>query len=305
MIIYRHINPNPDHPPSVVTVGSFDGVHLGHRAILDRVVGQANRESLASVAVTFNPHPRKVVGKSDQSLQLLSSLGEKLARFRELGFSHSLVIPFDREFAALSSIAFLERLHAALHIKHFVLGYDHHFGHNREGGLSELKEQGARLGFSVEQVGPFELGGTVSSSTLIRRALEKGEVDQAALFLGRPYEMRGHVVRGDGRGRQLGFPTANIELDDPDKLVPARGVYAVDVCYEEQWYKGMMNIGVRPTFEFDSLTLEVNLFNFEASIYNEKIVVRLKHFVRPEKKFASVEALREQLEKDKTFCENV
>ena len=291
--------------PSAITVGSFDGVHLGHQAILKQVLSHARDKGLSAVAVTFDPHPRQVLGKGNQPIALLTTLEEKLALFESMGFEEGVVIPFDRNFAALSSREFVEKLNTALDLQAFIIGYDHHFGRNREGSITELKSLGKDLGFAVEQVGPVEIGGMVSSSTRIREALRNGDIETATQFLGRPYQINGVVQRGDGRGRTLGFPTANIALGSQEKLLPAKGVYAVDVSLKQGDFRGMMNIGTRPTFEFERLTLEVHLFNFQASIYDEEISVRLLKYVRPEKKFAGVEALQEQLEKDKIYCENV
>ena len=266
---------------SAITVGTFDGFHLGHRAILDALRDAAAPNGLTPTIVTFDPHPRKVVGKPGQPVVLLTTTREKLAIFEEAGIARCVVIPFSREFAALSSEAFIALLHERLHIGAMVIGYDHHFGKNREGGIEQLEALGARHGFGVAQVPPLQIDGEPVSSTRIRRCLEDGDAAGAARLLGRPYALTGTVVRGDQRGQTMGFPTANLEIDDADKLIPARGVYAVDVTVGAARYRGMMNIGVRPTFDFDRLTLEVHLFNFSASLYGEELTVFFRQYIRP------------------------
>ena len=298
--VHRHLQrPAASERGSILTMGAFDGLHRGHQALIKQVVAQASESGLRSVVVTFTPPPRALFQPA-QTLQLMS-LHDRLAGLAELGVDQVLLLRFNHALARMSAADFATALKARTNAQSAWFGPGFRFGRERAGDLQTLRD----CAIDAHELSPLLDQGEAISSSRVRAALIAGDFALAEQLLGRPYAYSGKVVRGQQLGRKLGFPTANIELDDPDKLVPARGVYAVDVCYEEQWYKGMMNIGVRPTFEFDSLTLEVNLFNFEASIYNEKIVVRLKHFVRPEKKFASVEALREQLEKDKTFCENV
>ncbi|RMG68165.1 MAG: bifunctional riboflavin kinase/FAD synthetase [Calditrichaeota bacterium] len=292
--------------PAAVTVGTFDGVHLGHQELLKRVIHWAREQGLMATVVTFDPHPKKVVGKDPQSLRVLTDLDEKLEVFSTFDLDQVVIIQFTREFARLSYEEFVDRyLVQRLQVKAMVVGYDHHFGRNREGGFEQLQSLGKRYGFQVEQLGPFTVDGEVVSSSRIRELLTRGEVDKVARFLGRPYRIRGTVVQGQGLGKQLGFPTANIQVNNPEKIIPVRGVYAVDVRVGGRLYKGMMNIGHRPTVNFVPLTLEVHLFNFRNSIYGETVDVFFKQFIRQETKFPSLEALKRQLEEDKKVCLNI
>jgi len=302
--IYRQLDEITAVGGSALTVGTFDGFHPGHRAILDKLFQRAEEHDLRKILVTFDPHPRKVVGNPDHPPRLLNSIHEKIDLAREFGLDELLIIPFDRAFAALSSEEFVTTvLVDKLNVAEMIVGYDHHFGRNREGSFKALSELGARSGFNVHQVGAQEQDGVVVSSSLIRKLLDEGRVEDANQYLGYAYRLRGEVQRGDGRGRQIGFPTANILPDDEDKLIPAQGVYAIEARVANKRYDGMMNIGVRPTFEFDFLTLEANLFNFNDDLYDSTLEVRLLKYIRNERKFDGVNALVEQLKKDKLECE--
>lgn len=291
---------------TAITVGSFDGVHLGHKAIFDKLIASASNDNLKSVIVTFDPHPRKVLGGANQNLKLLTTLDEKIPLFEQLGIDLIQIIRFTKEFSRLSYVEFVENiLVGKLNVREMVIGHDHHFGRDREGGWDKLIELGNRHGFSVKQVDPLTTNGKIISSSVIREYLEEGAIEKANEFLGRNYSIRGRVVKGDGRGKEIGYPTANIRLDDPDKVVPKRGVYAVDVIYDNNAFKGMMNIGYRPTFNFDPLTLEVHIFNFSAYIYEKSLSVRFKKYIRDEKKFGSANELIAQLNQDKIETEKV
>ncbi len=304
MKIYHRISELPSPAPSVISVGTFDGFHLGHQSILEKMKTLARSEQLNTTIVTFAPHPRKVL--TGQPVSILTTLREKLQIFEELGIDQTVVIPFTREFAAKTSREFVaEVLVRRLGVRHIVIGHDHHFGRNREGSYENLARLGREFGFTPHQVAPLKKNGEVVSSSRIRELVKSGDVEKAAIFLGRLYRIHAAVQRGSGRGRELGFPTANLAVDDPDKLLPPRGVYAVDVIYRQQTYKGMMNIGLRPTFEYDHLTLEVHLFNFVGLLYNELLEVRFKKFIREEKKFSSAEELKEQLFRDQKICEQL
>ena len=249
---------------------------------------------------------RKVLGPPSNNLKLLTSLEEKIELFEQIGIDMVQIIPFTTEFSKLSYKEFVENiLVAKLKVKEMVIGHDHHFGRNREGGIDKLKDLGKELGFSVQQVAPLTENGDVISSSLIRQLLEEGKIKNANEFLGRLYNIRGKVIEGDSRGKEIGFPTANIQPDDPDKVVPQKGVYAVEVIHKDKKYKGMMNIGNRPTFNFDPLTLEVHIFNFNVYIYGDILNISFKKYIREEKKFANMDELINQLQKDKIKCENV
>jgi len=289
---------------TVITVGSFDGVHLGHKAIFEKLTTSASSDNLTSVIVTFDPHPRKVLDGANQNLKLLTTLDEKIVLFEQMGIDLVQIIRFTKEFSRLSYIEFVENiLVGKLKVHEMVIGHDHHFGRDREGGWDKLIELGNKHGFSVKQVDPLTTNGKIISSSVIRQFLEKGEIEKANEFLGRSYSIHGRVVKGDGRGREIGYPTANILLDEADKVVPKRGVYAVDVIHENQVFKGMMNIGYRPTFNFDPLTLEVHIFNFNAYIYENLLDIRFKKYVRDEIKFGSASELIAQLNEDKIKTE--
>jgi len=306
MRIYRNISEIDNTKKSVVTVGTFDGFHLGHQSILEQIKQIAADNGLKSTIVTFDPHPRKVLGNSNGGISILTTLEEKLQIFREAQIDQVLIIPFTREFAQISSTEFVQSiLVEKFAAEEIVIGHDHHFGRNREGGLAELQRLGKLFDFSVQQVPEYRQNGELISSSLIRNLLESGNVEKAAVYMGRPYAIFGTVIRGNGRGREIGFPTANLEVDHEDKLIPAEGVYAVDVLLKGTNYRGMMNIGRRPTFDFDSLTLEVHIFNFSAYIYGEILEVRFKKYIRQEKKFSGIEELRSQLRKDQEASKNI
>ena len=282
MKVYRNISDIEPGKKSVVTVGTFDGFHLGHQSILEKIEEIARQNpGLSTTIVTFDPHPKKVVGnKTGVDIKILTTTEEKLQIFAEAQVDRTIVIHFTPAFASFSSAEFIEDvLVKKLSVKEMVIGYDHHFGRNREGGIEELKQMGSQWGFSVHQVPQLEKDGQLVSSTFTRKLIEEGDVENAAFFMGRPYMVHGTVKRGDGRGKQMGFPTANIEVDHADKLIPARGVYAVDVQVDEAMYKAMMNIGVRPTFDLEYLTLEAHLFNFGDLLYGKHISVYFKNYI--------------------------
>jgi riboflavin kinase/FMN adenylyltransferase len=287
---------------SIITVGTFDGFHRGHQALLNRMLDIRNQSNLNTTVVTFEPHPRKVI--TGCPVPILTSKQEKLSIFSENKIDRVVVIPFTKEFATKSSVEFVESiLVEKFGMRYMVIGYDHHFGHNREGGIEELQKLGKKLSFIAEKVEPYEFEGKIVSSSMIRQLVSNGEIEQAGKLLGRHYRLFAKVITGAGRGKSLGFPTANLEPDDPDKLIPARGVYAVDVVLGNETYKGMMNIGNRPTFDYEHLTLEVHLFNFRGLIYGETLEVKFKKFIRKERKFSSKEELIHQLKIDQEISE--
>lgn len=306
MRVIRNLSDSNIKGGSAITVGSFDGVHLGHKAIFKYLIDRASDRNLQSIIVTFDPHPRKVLGSGNHELKLLTGLEEKIEQFEQIGVDQVQIIHFTKEFSKLSYIEFVEDiLVSKLHVRDMVIGHDHHFGRDREGGLEKLIDLGKNHGFSVKQVPALTTNGQIISSSVIRRHLEEGNIEKANEYLGRFYSIKGKVTAGDGRGRRLGYPTANIQLHDPDKVIPKRGVYAVDVTYNDKVFKGMMNIGYRPTFDFDPLTLEIHIFNFNDEIYGESLTIHFKKYIREEKKFSSVEELKAQLREDKIKSESV
>lgn len=296
-----HLNDIKKDPNTVLTVGTFDGVHEGHKALVQTVVDKAAERGARSLVVTFDPHPRDIINPGKDGIKLLTTLEERAEIMQELGVDILLVIPFDRDFSLLSSEEFVRNIiHEKVGVSEFVIGYDHHFGKDREGTIETIEKLGEELGFGAYVVSKREMGDTTISSTVIRNTLsEKGDVKQAAELLGRSYMLNGMVAHGAERGREIGFPTANIQPSQKNKVIPANGVYAVKVRVNEQWYGGMMNIGVRPTFDGISKTLEVNIFDFGEEIYGKKLQVRFIDRIRDEQKFNGPDALIEQLNKDK------
>lgn len=286
---------------TVLTVGTFDGVHAGHRAIIDTVVAKAKEKGARSVLVTFDPHPRNIISPGDDGIKLLTTLEERCEILEELGIDRMVVIPFDRDFSLLSSEEFIrEIIHKKIGVSEFVIGYDHHFGRNREGTIETIEKLGAELGFDSYVVSKHEVGEKTVSSTAIRNAIsENGDIEQATEFLQRPYRLNGTVIHGDKRGKEIGFPTANIKPEHVNKIIPKEGVYAVKVRINGSWFEGMMNIGTRPTFDGGQQTLEVHLFNFDKNIYGKEVQVRFFKRIRDEKKFNGKEELIEQLKADK------
>lgn len=287
-------------PNSVLTVGTFDGVHAGHRAIIDTVAEKAKERGGRSVLVTFDPHPRNIINPGEAGIKLLTTLQERSEILEELGIDTMVVIPFDRDFSLLSSEEFIrDIIHKKIGVSEFVIGYDHQFGRNREGTIETIERLGKELDFDAYVVSKREVGEKTVSSTAIRNAIsEEGNVEQAAEFLQRPYRLNGTIVHGDKRGKAIGFPTANIKPEHANKIIPKDGVYAVKVRIDSEWYGGMMNIGTRPTFDGKVQTLEVNIFDFNEDIYGMEVQVRFFKRIRDEKKFDGKDELIKQLKKD-------
>jgi riboflavin kinase / FMN adenylyltransferase len=283
----------------VATVGVFDGVHHGHWGILQRLVSSAREKNCESVVITFNPHPRLVLGNASD-VKLLQSLDEKLERFGEAGVDAVLVIPFDKSFAGIDSSDFIKSvLVDTVKASKVITGHDHMFGHGRQGDFALIEELGRKYDFEVEQVAAIEHCGRMVSSSAIRIALLQGDMELANCMLGYTYSLKGKVVRGNQLGKLIGFPTANIQLPDPYKLIPANGVYASYVKWNDNIFKGMSNIGTRPTIDANRLTIEVNIFDFDEEIYTETITLYFVHRTRDEKKFGGLEQLKEQLFNDR------
>ena len=289
---------------SVVTVGTFDGVHRAHQEILREVVNRARMKEGRSVVVTFDPHPREVVGPRDAKVQLLSTLDERCALLAKANIDLLYVITFTYEFSRLSSREFFEQqIVKTIGAGEVVVGYDHMFGRDRKGDVQELVSMGKEFNFSVFAVHPYRVDGEIVSSTLIRNALMAGEVDAAQKFLGYHYFFSGVVVSGDGRGRSLGFPTANLEASSSKKVVPGNGIYFVGITRAGRDYFGMMSIGTRPTVtDSGGRTLEVNIFDLDQDLYGETLTVTFLRRLRDERKFASMTELVKQMEKDKEDC---
>ncbi len=284
-----------------MTIGTFDGVHRGHEKILNRLKEVAKKNDWCTMLVTFYPHPRLIVKGGTHPVKLLTSQSEKLDLLEKAGLDRVLIIPFDESFSQMEYRKFVQDiLIKQLDMKALVVGYDHAFGKNRAGNFENLKKLSNELGFYVEKVPPFDYQGERVGSRYIRDLIREGKVDRAADFLGRLYHLSGTVIRGVARGRTLHFPTANLKLDYENKLLPENGVYAVDVKYDDVLYKGMLNIGFKPTFETGhAFTIEVHILDFNKEIYNEPLTIFFKKRLRSEKRFDSKEALMAQLEIDK------
>jgi riboflavin kinase/FMN adenylyltransferase len=286
---------------AVVTVGTFDGVHRAHREILRVVRERATALGGRSVVVTFDPHPREVVANGRGPVQLLTTAGERLDALQDAGVDLVLLLQFTYEFSRLGAREFYQR-HVVdpLGAAEVVVGYDHMFGRDRKAGIGELEAMGRELGFAVHAVPPFRVNGEVVSSTLVRRALEAGDVERASAFLGGPYAVRGRVVAGDGRGRTIGWPTANLAVDSPKKLLPGNGVYLVRAGTPGGVRHGMANVGVRPTFgEGMARSVEAHLFGETADLYGAGLRLEFLRRLRDERRFASVAELVLQLERDR------
>lgn len=299
MKIYHGLDEFKKLDYAVVTSGTFDGVHFGHQKILERLDEITKQNGGESVLLTYWPHPRLVL-YPDQEIFMLSSIEEKAELLSRKHIDHLVIIPFTEQFSSLSSEAFIKKiLVKKIGTKKLVIGYDHKFGKNRSGSFEELKKDGPIYGFEVEEIPKQMIENNAVSSTKIRKALSKGEVDIANEYLGRPFCIHGKVIEGDKIGRTLNFPTANIEVTFKHKLIPSEGIYAVMVFIDEESYQGMLNIGYRPTFGGTQKRVEVNIFNFEKDIYNQEIKVEFYHKIRSEIKFQNVGALKSQLQKDK------
>jgi len=293
---------NIEHVPNtVLTVGTFDGVHRGHRALIETVVEKARKRNARSVVVTFDPHPREIINPGKSGIQMLTTLKERSELLEDIGVDVLLVIPFDRDFSLLTSEEFVrDVIYKHVGVSEFVIGYDHQFGRDREGTIDTIEKLGKDLGFDSHVVSKQEMGDVTISSTLIRKTLsEEGDVKQAAEYLNRRYLLNGIVTHGDQRGKPIGFPTANLKPEHENKVIPKNGVYAVGVRVDGTWYGGMMNIGIRPTFEGQERTLEVHIFEFDEDIYGQTIQVRFVDRIREEMKFEGIEDLKKQLLQDK------
>ena len=299
MIVHRGIDTVLPLTNAVVTSGTFDGVHRGHQTILARLTEIARNSEGQSVVLTYWPHPRTVVSNDSQDLKLLSTLDEKTALLAQAGIDHLVVIPFTRSFSELTSEAFIQQvLIERIGTKKLVIGYDHRFGRDREGGFDYIRAHQAEYGFDVEEIPRQDVEAVGVSSSKIRTALAEGNVTTANRFLGRLYSLTGTIVKGQQLGRTIGFPTANMQVDDPVKLIPANGVYAVDVEYKNQTLGGMLNIGLRPTVGGTVQTIETFIFDFNADIYGEHLTLKFRAFLRPEQKFPGLPALVAQLKVD-------
>jgi len=305
MQIFKTFDEVEFNPNSIITLGTFDGVHKGHRKILNRLGEISKAENLRPIVITIDPHPQIVLQTPDRErIQLLTSIKERIELFDKYGVEHLLIIPFSYDFSQTSPRDFVKNfLFDKIGMKKFLIGHDHFFGKNREGNRELLAELADSIGFEIDRVEPYIEDDVIISSTKIRHLLLETGVAAANKFLGYPYMVRGKVVHGNGRGTDIGYPTANIQPPDIYKLLPGNGVYLVSAMFEGKKYFGMANIGTRPTLTNDiKPTLEVHLFDFDFDIYGNKLSLYFHKFIRDEFKFKSLEALIYQIERDENTC---
>ncbi|WP_224488684.1 bifunctional riboflavin kinase/FAD synthetase [Robertkochia flava] len=299
MIVKRNLFDKKDNHHTVVTIGTFDGVHVGHKKIIEKLVANARANSLRSTILTFFPHPRMVLQQASD-LKLLNTLDEKMEILEATGLEQLIIHPFTKEFSRMTAEEFVrDVLVGALQTKKVIIGYDHRFGRNRTATIEDLRVFGERYGFEVEQISAEEIDEVSVSSTKIRKALDEGDVETANEYLGYEYMLSGNITRGKGLGRQLDFPTANLHIEESYKLIPKNGVYVVKSRIDDREVFGMMNIGYNPTVNGTEKTIEVHFFDFQEDLYEKNIRVLLLHRLREETRFDSIDELKQQLYKDK------
>ena len=304
MRIYHHISELSHVTNSIVTIGTFDGVHLGHQKIIKRLVELKQKQGGEIVLFTFTPHPRKVLFPEQSDLKLITTTEEKCELLKQFGVDHVLVYPFTKAFSQMQAQDYITDVIAkGLKTKTLVIGYDHRFGSNKEGNIDLLKEYADSLQFNVEEIPAQEINQLNISSTRIRKAIDEGDIETANEFLGYSFFIKGTVVKGKQLGRTIGYPTANVHVEDADKLVPKIGVYAVKVIVSENTYRGMLSIGTNPTTDSDNkIKIEVNIFDFDKDIYGESIKLEFVKWIRNEEKFANLDELKQALTNDKIAC---
>ena len=326
MQVHQDIVHLPLFKNAVLTIGTFDGVHLGHRQIISQLKAEAARINGETVIITFHPHPRKIINSSKPPIHLINTIEEKMELLEALDIDHLVIVPFDERFSQISAEDYIEEfLVEKFHPHTIIIGYDHHFGKGRTGNYLLLEEYSVKSGFRLIEISSHIIAENAVSSTRIRQSLQEGDITAANNLLGYDYFFEGRITEGNKLGRTLGYPTANLEIEDKEKLIPAFGVYVVEaILVNGQWsmdntqekekafiihhssltthhtlLQGMMNIGIRPTLTDGKFMIEVNLFNFNDDIYGKKLRVYVKKYLRPEIKFHSLEALQKQLARDK------
>ncbi len=279
-------------------MGTFDGVHIGHRKILEKLIQNTETEEYESLVLTFFPHPRMVL-QGQSEIKLLNTIAEKIDLLEKIGIQNLVIHPFDEKFYNLSAEEFVKSvLVEKFHVQKIIIGHDHRFGKNRSANIDDLIAFGKQYHFEVEQISVQEVDAVSVSSTKIRKALLEGNVAMANEYLGYDYSLSGTVVKGKQLGRTIGFPTANLKIEENYKLIPKNGVYIVKSILDQKTVFGMMNIGFNPTVAGENLTIEIHYFDFDANLYEQKISVSILSYLRPEQKFGSVTLLKEQLQKD-------
>lgn len=297
--VYSSVDDFPGLPNAVVTIGTFDGVHTGHMKIIHRLNEVARETGGETVVLTFFPHPRMVLQPDDSDLKLITTMEERKSLLQKNGIHHLIIQPFSKEFSRISATEFVrDVLLSKMGMKTLVIGYDHHFGRNREGSYKELEEMASIYGFRLEEISKQVIDEVAVSSTKIRKALQVGDVEAANKLLGHEFTLHGEVIRGDKIGTSLGFPTANIRIQETYKLIPDDGIYAVLVEVDKVIHKGMLYLGTRPTVDGKKHTSEVNILDFNKDIYGKFITVYLKTRIRGDMHFENLEQLKEKMKED-------
>lgn len=299
--VYTDINTYQNVNNPIATIGTFDGVHIGHQTIIKRLRELAEQENGEVVLLTFFPHPRMVLQPDNRDLRMINTQIEKIQLLEKAGVDHVVIYPFTKEFSRMTAVEYVrDILVNRLQVKKLVIGYDHHFGRNREGNFEHLVELSHLYGFDVEEIPAQDIDDINVSSTKVRKALMSGDIETAKSYLGHDFTLTGTVVEGKQRGRSIGYPTANLSIPEFYKIVPADGVYAVRVQVEGNWYKGMLNIGGNPTVtDGGERTIEVNIFDFDQNIYGQQATLEFVARLRDEERFSDLESLKQQLDRDK------
>ena len=303
MITTKNIENSNSDTPAILTIGTFDGVHLGHKKIIKKLVESAKRRKMRSCILTFFPHPRNFLSKSND-LNMINTIREKKEILDELGVDELIIQEFNDEFSNLSANEFIKHLLKFCEIKEIIVGFNHKFGKDREAGIDELKIYGKKYGFDVCEIDAFDINQINVSSTKIRNAIGEGQVDLCNQYLGYNFSIDGNVVEGKSRGKKIGFPTANIKVAENYKIIPKNGVYFVSCKIRNVQKFGMMNIGFNPTFGNKKLTIEVNIFDFEQDVYGENVRIEFIKFIRNEIKFQNIDELIKQIKIDRETCKS-
>ena len=302
MRIFDNLKSYSSEKESILTIGTFDGVHIGHNKILKRLIQDSKKNNLSSLVMTFFPHPRMILKKSHE-IKMIDTIDEKINLLEKTGLDNLIIHPFDNNFSKIRAKEFVEEiLVKKLKIKEIIIGYDHKFGKDREASVEDLKKFGKDYMFTVKEIPAQEIDSIAISSTKIRNAILNGEIEKCNKFLGRNFILTGKVVYGEGLGKKIDFPTANIEIKETYKKIPKNGVYLVKTKINSNTYFGMMNIGIRPTVGGTNKSLEIHFFNFKDNIYGKNVSIEIIKKIRDEEKFSSIDQLKIQLKKDEQFC---
>ena len=302
MRIFDNLKSYSSKKESILTIGTFDGVHIGHNKILKRLIQDSKKNNLSSLVMTFFPHPRMILNKS-HDIKMIDTISEKINLLEKTGLDNLIIHPFDNNFSKIRAKEFVEEiLVKKLKIKEIIIGYDHKFGKDREASVEDLKKFGKDYMFTVKEIPAQEIDSIAISSTKIRDAILNGEIEKCNKFLGRNFILTGKVVYGEGLGKKIDFPTANIEIKETYKIIPKNGVYLVKTKINSNTYFGMMNIGIRPTVGGRNKSLEIHFFNFKDNIYGKNVSIEIIKKIRDEEKFSSIDQLKIQLKKDEQFC---